>query len=415
MSRVNAPTSVLVSSGNQAVLAAGSTIDALSPGQIGFFDNNTKLSIGPLSNPVRDFFIAVGIDRTGSATLEDIKTSAGQYIQTKNVEAISYREYSAAQPMVAVVGNYKGACETDFAFKVEFRNQEIYRTIGNVQYTKTFAFRTDCCDECAGCPSGDANEVTQKLLAAISADADGLLEAVAIARQDIVTATVNAVSDTDMDTLDPSAGDVLTANDVIALLEFNAGTEDEANHLFSDVQITTVPLKVNQYCTVNLKYFNPRQTIIIPSLVEGFACSGEVTITQDAAFEEGSGYDIAQKEFHASGNSQNSPYVLSDATGVPTPIEVFADKNGKYDQFYLHYDLSSKAGWGEYLNNLDTLIAVPEADTDTRDDVAAVLDAIFAGNILGFDELSDVVAFATTGDVVSPTTDIDDVESDGLA
>jgi len=408
MSRVNAPQSVLVSSGNQAVLAAGSTVDALAPGQIGFFDNNTKLSIGPASN-VRDFFIAVGVDRTGSATLEDIKTSAGQYIQTKNVEAISFREHSAAQPMVAVVGDYQGACETDFAFRVEFRNQEIYRTIGNVQFQKTFAFRTDCCDECAGCPSGDANEITQKLIAAIEADADGLLVAAPVARQAVTIATHSTSADY-------AEGAVMTLADVQALLDFNEAEADETLHVFSDVQITSVPLAVNQYCTVNLKYFNPRQTILVPSLVEGFSCSGSVTVTQDAAFEEGNGYDVAQKEFHASGNSQNSPYVLSDATGVPTTIEVFADKTEKYDQFWIQYDLSSKAGWGEYLNNLDTLIAVPNGDTVTRNAVAGVLDALFSGNTLGFDALSDDVAAANTGDsVVSPTQDIDDESLDGIA
>lgn len=407
MSRNNAPTSVLVTSGNQAVLPAGSLIDALSPGQIGFFDADTKLSIN--GDRARDFFIAVGVDRTGSATLEDIVTSAGQKIQSRNVTGLTFREHTAAQPMVAVVGNYNGECETDYAVKIEFRNQQIYRTQGYNQFTKTYAFRTDCCDECAGCPSGDANEVTLKLLETLAADADGLLVGVPLARQAVTTATHGTSADF-------AAGDEMTVADVEALKAFNDGEADETLHVFSDVQMTTVPLAINSYCTVNLLYFHPRQTIVIPSLVDGFSCSGNVTITQDAAFEEGNGYDVAQKEFHASGNSQNLPYVLSDTTGVPRNIEVFADKSEKYDQFILEYDLSSKAGWGEYLNNLNTVIAVPNGDTATRDQIAQVLDGLFSGGAFGFDSIEDDVTASNTSDTaVSPTTDRDDVEGDGIA
>jgi hypothetical protein len=408
MSRNNAPTSVLVTSGNQEPLPLGSTIDALSPGQIGFFDANTKVSIDG-STPTRDFFIAVGVDRTGSGTLEDVLTSAGQRIETKNVSALSFREHTAAQPMVVVVGGYNGECETDYGLKIEFRNQQIYRTQGNVQFTKTYAFRTDCCDECAGCPSGDANEVTLKLLEAIAADVDGLLTSVPVARQAITAATHGT-------SVDYASGAVMTIADVEALKTFNDGEDDEANHVFSNVQITSVPQSINSYCTVNLLYFHPRQTILIPSLVDGFGCKGNITVTQDAAFEEGNGYDIAQKEFHASGNQQNLPYVLSDTTGVPRNIEVFAVKTEKYDQFILEYDLSSKAGWNEYLNNLNTVIAIPNQDTNTRDLVAQVFDTLLDAMTVGFDDLYDDAQASNVGDnVVSPTTDIDDVETDGLA
>jgi hypothetical protein len=408
MSRNNAVTSILVTSGDSAPLAAGATIDTLSPGQIGVFDANTKLSVDGSAN-VRDIFIAVGVDKTGSATLEDIVTSAGQKIQVKNVVGYNFREHSAAQPQIALISDYVGKCGYDYTFKVEFRNQQIYRTQGFNQFTKPYSFRTDSCTGCEDCPSGDANEVTLKLLNAIAQDIDGLLTAVPVARQALTIITHGTSANY-------AAGEVMSVADVEAILAYNAGEANEALHVFSDVQVTSVPLAVNDYCKVNLLYFHPRQTIMIPSVVDGFGTETNVTVTQEAAFEEGNGYDIAQKEFHAAGNQQNKPYVISDSTGVPISYDIFADKSEKYDQFTLEYDLKSSAGWLEYENNLRTVIAIPNQDTATRDGLAAILDGLLGQATVGFDALADDAAAADTGDtVVSPTTDIDDVTLDGQA
>jgi hypothetical protein len=413
MSRNNDVSRVLVTSGNVAVLAAGSDISALAIGQIGVFDAETGVAIDG-SSPKRNFFLAVGLDRDGDASMDDIKQSSGQYIQRTGVKFYQFREHSAPQPQIGLIGDYKGDCDTEYAVKFEFRDQEIYRTQGFNQFTKTYAIQTDCCDDCATCPSGDANEITQKLLAEIALDETPMITAVAVARQAIVTATVNAATATyDMTTVDPAAGDPLVAADLLAMIEWNALQPDETTKLFSDVEYTTVQKAVNAYCTVNLKYFHPRGIVALVSLVDGFNCNGVTSISQTIAFEEGAGYDIAQKEWHNSGNAQNSPYVLSDATGVPPALDSFAVKTAKYDQFSLEYDLQSESGWLEYNNNLSTIIAVPVADTVTRNSVATVLDAQLLG--LGFDPKADDAAAANVGPtVVSPTTDIDDVDLDGI-
>lgn len=408
MSRNNDVFQVLVTTGNLAPLAAGSTIDALAPGQIGVFDEETKLSIDGTSL-VRNFFVAVGIDRDGDTITDDISKSAGQLIQRTNMRFYSFRPHTAAQPMVAELVNYKADCDTDYAFKLEFRNQEIYRRQGYAQFSKTYAIRTSCCDNCADCPSGDANEITLLLLTEMNNDVHGLVTATAIARQPVTTATHGT-------SVDYAIGDVMTVADVEALIAFNAGETDATLHVFSDIRMTTVPVAVNKFCDINLKYYAPRQTVIIPSLVEGFGCNGSVSITQEAAMEEGSGYDIRQKEYHAGAwNGRPGPYRASTATGLAQGgIEYFAEDKIKYDQFSLTYDQFSVAGWLEHLNNLATIIAIPSSDVLTSDGLVVILDNLLTP--LGFDALSDDVALADTDDtVVEPTADIDDADGDGIA
>lgn len=396
MSRNNDVTRVMVTKGNAACLADGAAIGTLAVGQIGIFDSETNLAIDGSVVP-RNFFMAVGLDRDGDAAMDDILQSSGQLIQTRNVKQFTYREHTAAQPMIVDVIDYSGSCETGYAIKLEFRNQELYRTQGFVQSTKTYTIMTDCCDDCStDCPTDDANNVTIKFLTAFAADTDALVTALPLARSamTIITHDVNA---------DYAAGDVILESDLDAMIIYNAA--NAGSEVYSDLQLTTVALAVNNYCNVNLLYFAPRQTFIITSLIDvGFSCNGSTVVAQEMANEEGNGYDVAQKEYHSSGNQNNQPYVLSTANGVALDIVTWADKTDHYDQFYLQYNQDSQAGWLEFMSNLSTTVAVPAADTVTRNSLAAVLDGVLAG--LGFDALADDVATANVDvAVVSPTTD----------
>lgn len=396
MSKNNDVARILVTKGNAACLANGAAIGTLAVGQVGVFDAETNLAIDGSVVP-RNFFIAVGLDVDGDTVMDDILQSSGQHIQTKNVKAFTYREHTAAQPMIVNVVDYAGSCDTGYAVKLEFRNSENYRTQGFVQSTKTFTIKTDCCDDCStDCPTDDANNVTIKFLEAFAADTDSLVTALPIARS-AMTIITHAVA------ADYAAGDVILDADLEAMKTFNL-TAAAGDEVYSDLQLTTVALSVNSYCNVNLKYFHPRQTIIIASLIDaGFSCNGSTVVAQEVAYEEGNGYDVAQKEYHTSGNQNNQPYVLSVANGVANNIVTWADKAGHYDQFYLQYNQEAQAGWLEFMGNLSTMIAVPIADTVTRNSIAAVLDGVLAG--LGFDALGDDVATANvSATVVSPTT-----------
>lgn len=94
-------------------------------------------------------------------------------------------------------------------------------------------------------------------------------------------------------------------------------------------------------------------------------------------------------------------------------FEYFADENTKYDQIYLVYDHFSTAGWGEYLNNLMSLVAIPETDTVTRNGFLAVVDAILAGR--GFEPLADDAATANVSPTVVEKTSAKAVDKNGLS
>lgn len=405
MSKNNDVARVLVTTGNAACLADGSAIGSLAVGQIGVFDANTNLAIDGSVIP-KEFFLAVGLDKDGDAAMDDILQSSGQFIQTKNVSAFTYREHTAAQPMIVKVANYAGKCDEDFAVKLEFRNQEIYRTQGYVQHTKTYSAHTGCCEGCEDCPTGDANEVTQVLLAAFAADPNAMVTALPLARSAMTILTHSVAADY-------SAGDVILEADLDAMITFNL-TAAAGDEVYSDLQLTTVPLAMNTYCNVNLKYFAPRQTIVLPSLVgAGFDCNGVSSTTQEAANEEGSGYDVKQKEYHTSGNQNNQPYVLSTATGTASYIETNAVESIKYDQFYLQYTQEAQAGWLEFISNLSTTIAVPGTDTVTRNSLATILDAVLLGS--GFDALADDAATGNVDPAVVAPTSAKTPATDGIA
>tara|TARA_R110000796_G_scaffold231853_2_gene349876 strand:- start:867 stop:2087 length:1221 start_codon:yes stop_codon:yes gene_type:complete len=406
MSQNNDVFKVLVADNNIAVLAAGSAPSALAVGQVGFFDAETNIST---VTPTRNFYVAVGVDIAGGTTLNSLAVSAGQNIQSKNIRALSFRGHTASQPMIVEVSGFQADCDTDYAVKVEFRNQEIYRRQGFNQFTKTYTVRTSCCEDCATCPSGDANEITSLLVAEIALDESGILTAERIARDTLTIATHGTAANY-------AIGDVILEADLTAMIAFNALQPDETTKVFSDVRLTTVELAVKNFCNVNLLYYYPRQTKIIVSLVEGFSCNGSSAVTQEYAAEEGNGYDIQQKEFHSGGWDNNpGPYRLSTATGMAKTINYLADKGTPYDQFWLTYGHSYQAGFLQgQLDDLATLVAIPEANTTARDSFVAVLDAVVAG--LGFDPLADDVAVVSaTSTVVEPTTDFDDVDTDGIA
>lgn len=475
MSRNNNVFQVLVTKGDQRVLPAGQAIDTLAPNQIGVFDADTNLSIDG-SSPTKNFFLAVGVDRDGDATVEDINTSAGQLIQRRNMRTYTFRPHTAAAPMIAELTGFTAECDTDYAVKLEFRNQEIYRRQGYNQFTKTYAVRTSCCENCnTDCPSGNCQELANLIVDEINADTkDGLATAALFVNQATlqisggassagdITVTANGETVTvtlaGTETADQVAAAVAaafaastvnlatvllstvtftekvsTSNNTSAIV-FGAGatgvtavagsfasavvdsaTLETLTNVCAGVRMTTVPVAVNRFCDINLKYYNPRQTVIIPSLVEGFNCNGTVTITQEVAFEEGSGYDIKQLEYKAGGwNGRPGPYKVLQATGTAqTGFEYFAEDAVKYDQYWLGYDQESVAGWIEHKNGLETCIAIPDDDTTTRDELAAVLDGLFSP--LGFDRLADDAAASSTVDtVVEETADRDDTNLDGI-
>ena len=403
MARNNDVFQVLVTSGNYEVLLVGKKVADLNPGQIGVFDANTNLAIdGTLGN--RNFYLAVGLDLNGDGVTDEVAKSTGSHIQKKNIQFYSFRPHTPGRPMKVVLKDYTADCETEYGIKLELRNQEIYRSQGYNQFTKTYSIVTGCCDGCEPtCPSGDANEITKLLFINISNDPTGLVKANILPRGDVSAAGVVP---------NPSTGH-LTLADIETIMAFNATQPDPSTFVYTDLEIETVTQAINNFCSVNLKYFYPRETVVIATKIAGFKCNGTLEVTQNAAFEEGNGYDIKQLEYEAKGWKE-SPYRLSTLNGVADERVFNTDVKTKYDQLALTHDQFSQGAWLEYFTNQATLVAIPATDTDTRGSLIAVL-----GNLiqpLGFDALVDDAVNANTDPTVSePTTDIDDVTLDGIA
>lgn len=405
MSRNNDVFQVLVTKDNQALAAAGTSVADLSPGQIGVFDFNSNLAVDGTAQ-VRNFYLAVGLDTDGDGVTDDIAKSAGSHIQNRNIRYYSFKPHSAGQPLQVALTGYTADCETEYGIKLELRNQEIYRTQGYNQFTKTYSIVTSCCDGCdPTCPSGDANEITKQLKENINNDPTGLVVAEATARQALTTATHGTSTDY-------AAGDVVTDADVDALMVFNAAQADPSTYVYTDLLITTVTQKIHAFCDVNLMYFYPRETFANITKIAGFKCNGTVETVQELAFEEGSGYDVKQQEYFAKGWTE-SPYRVSTLNGVADYKTYNAVATEKYDIFALTYDQFSVGAWLEYLNNEATIIAVPEADTITRNALAGVLDLLLEGH--GFDELADDVAASDVDpEVVEQVVDKTEA-TDGIA
>ena len=381
MSRNNDVFQVLVTKGNQAVLAAGNEVTDLLPGQAGVFSFESNLSIDG-TVPTRNFYVAVGLDEDGDGVTDNIRKSAGSHIQTRNIAFYSYRPFEAGRPMILEFKDFKTKCGEQYGIAIEFRNQQIYRTQGYVQFKVNYVVEGICCDGCStGCESGDDNLVAKKLVDAINNDPRGFVKA------EMFNTTTNAVV-TDYDAF-------VTAN-----LAVNTDS-NPANDVKLGVRITSIPQKINKYMGIDTKYFHMRETFLVPSKLIGFECNGKFSVKQTAKVTQGLGYDIQYLEYLAGGwNGNPGPYRTYKVNGLAKPITYVAETNKQYGILALTYDQFSVGGWLEYLNNEATVIAIPQADSVTRASLLGVIDKL--AKLSNFDALADDAAGYN---VATPETD----------
>ena len=345
MSRGNNVFQVLVPSGDQALAAEGTALDALAPGQLGIFSYKTNLAIlGADKAESKNFYLAVGVDKTGSGNLEDINKSSGTHIQARNVVGFTARCYTPPQPKIVEITDFSVNCEEEYGIKFEIRNQQAYRVHGYNQVIKTFLVKGSDCLGCEECGEGDCIDLVDKLVKDVNADVDGLILAEAIATEAITIAANGTAADY-------AVGDVVPATEFAALQAFNA---DEANtDVCLGLRFTMQPQALERFCDINLNYFSPRQTDVIVTKVDGFEKTGVITVTQEIVYEEGSGYDVRQLEYEAGGwNGKPGPYRVSETLGTArNGFEYYAEANEKYVVINLEYDQASIAGWLEHKNN----------------------------------------------------------------
>ena len=381
MSRNNDVFQVLVTKGNQAVLAAGNKVTDLLPGQAGVFSFESNLSIDG-TVPTRNFYVAVGLDEDGDGVTDNIRKSAGSHIQTRNIAFYSYRPFEAGRPMILEFKDFKTKCGEQYGIAIEFRNQQIYRTQGYVQFKVNYVVEGVCCDGCStGCESGDDNLVAKKLVDAINNDPRGFVKA------EMFNTTTNAV---------------VTNYDAFVAANLTVNTDSDPNNdVKLGVRITSIPQKINKYMGIDTKYFHMRETFLVPSKLIGFECNGEFSVKQTAKVTQGLGYDIQYLEYLAGGwNGNPGPYRTYKVNGLAKPITYVAETNTQYGILALTYDQFSVGGWLEYLNNEATVIAIPQADSVTRASLLGVIDKL--AKLSNFDGLTDDAAGYS---VATPETD----------
>ena len=351
-----------------SLLQAGDAIEDLNIGQLGAFDAATNVAVDQFTSPMpKEIFFALAY--TTDAGNTDYRFSAGQLIQRQGVSGFTEKLCSQGSPMKVTVGNFKAECDTEYGIRVEFRNAKINRIQGYNQFSKAYMVTTPCCDDCTeGCGSLDANVLTQLFVTNINADESGLVIAQPVARQPLTIAT-HGVSQ------NYSTGQVMTDADVAQLIVFNS-TAAPADLVFADFQLVSQPLSIGSFCQVNLHYYKLLETVLIVSLIEGFGCSGATTVNEYPTYAEGTGINIQQKEYHASGWNGSGPYKLSQVTGTAYGnINYLADKNTNYDQIILEYNQTSESGWMEYSNPLSTIFAYPCDDCNLADSIKDLLTA----------------------------------------
>ena len=410
MSRNNDVFNVLVA--ETTLTTAGKSVSELAPKQIGVFNADTNLSLAASSTAPKGFYLAVGVaDKSNPAILGDIVTSAGQLIQKENVKFYQAQKYSAGLPEIVEITNFTAKPDSEYAIKFEFRNQRIYNQQGYNQFSKTYVVKTSC----GTTSEGDPVELVTKFLEALNNDGTGMFKAEAIAGGTLLTVTtaptvagditvsigdvdiavtvaatdtaaeaatkiaagINAATTTDAKAV-ASGATVQISNIVIG----TEATVDEgttlavvtvtggnavidlatiAEGVTPGIRVTTNPLAVNEFCNINTLYLKPRETVMIVSLTSGFDCGGIVEVIQDVVYEQGSGYDVRQREYKAGGwNGKPGPYRVSELNGVASNgFKYFSDTDTKYNRVNLTYDQFSIGGWQEYLNNLATEIYFP--------------------------------------------------------
>jgi hypothetical protein len=391
MSANNPVFQVLIPTGDQAVLAAGSRVTALAVGQIGVFSAETGLSLNAagVANE-RAIFLAVGVDEDGDTVMDSIRVSAGQNIQRKGVTDYTLRCYNPERAHIVDITDFSGIqCESSYTFKVEFRgNTQAYQNYGFNQFAKTFSVRTGCCGAGCDCPDGDCNELAELFVNAVNADTDGIVKA------DYLDFTTT-----------PGSPVVVAAAGVDAWIVANPG-------LCLGVRLTSVASKLYAYCNIPLRYYKMRQFKMTVSVLEPLSCKAVTATFQEPSFGEGQGTDIGWLEYEAGGwNGKPGPYRVGELVGTALgEFERFSTNGAIYNQVNLHYMNEVVAGWEQNKSKLNTIIAIPctNGANVTLTALLTILDA-FTDN---FDALVDDVALCTCNTVAF--TSAASVTTDGI-
>jgi hypothetical protein len=380
-------TQVLATKGNQALIGADKFVTDLLPGQLGFFNADTKKSIVSTSDftKARKFFIAVGVDTDGDGTADEVRYQAGESVQKEGIRNLTFTPASAERGQKFLISALKADCDTEYLLKMEFFGPMLMETHGHNRITKQYSVKTSCCDNCTtGCATGSCVELATKLVESLNLDTEKLFKA---------------------SLMDPTTGTVIT--DIVTW------AADPANaDLCPNIEIETLPKGIAVKCGFNFNYDKVRTILVQPYLISGFSCAGKIQETQAASPATGKAYDLKYFEEIAFGYKNNNSVYRLLGPGIQKNYYSIIDGSKNYDIFWLQNSYEIHTGSEEFQNMMQTILAVPEGDAVTVRAIAVMFSAL-----PNFDSLVDETANAD----VSPTAPeneilvVPDVDTDGIA
>ena len=342
MSYENKVFQVLVTSGNQALAAAGQSVDDLPVGQLAIVNFDTGKTIATVDNSVKTFqFFVKAPDGDFYKTPEIVKDQI-VYAHKANAQE--------AQPQRIKIKDYKLAdCDTTYTLYFQLANTKELRIYSNPVWAKTFSVVVGC----PNCDSENPNKLTAALVHAINNDNEGVLKAWATKRSD---------------------GSVIADIDAFVASTEGADYSDPAN--LSDLVVETVPVKLGEICNgISDMYAHPRVTTMDIGLRDGFECNnGTVETLQDPQPAIGSGVDIQHLEMIAGGwNDLSGPYRKSNYGFLPRfNRHVVADPNKNYVQYTLGFEINIPGLITPIPHYNDVIIAVPSEDNTTTGSLDAL-------------------------------------------
>jgi hypothetical protein len=345
---------ILAPSGNQALLAAGKTVQDLLPGQLGIFSRLTNQVLNP-ANPAEltGIYMALGVDENVDGVVDNVFFSAGQYIQSRGFLAMEKKAYTAPVTKIVKITNLQAVPSTEYGFRIYFTSGELLQINGFQTPIKTYMVRTpdpSLCPTCENCGGCNCQILAKMLAEAINTDNEKLL-------------TAAVLDDT---------GAVVT--DVDAWIADTANAEKCLS-----LQLTANNEQIWRWCAIPMNYNWLREVDFKVAIVGGFQqtpCT--VATTQELVYEQGSGYDLKWQEYFA-GGWYGRPGVFRQyaVNGLPQLGFYYTiDDTKKYNQYSFLYDLRSDSGWRHYDNNLETNVCIPNTDTATIGAFEAAINAI---------------------------------------
>lgn len=153
------------------------------------------------------------------------------------------------------------------------------------------------------------------------------------------------------------------------------GSTANANEIMQ-LEVTVSAAQLYNYAQINLNYLNPRTTDAFLSMI-GFGTDTTSTITTALVYEDGAGYDIAQREYVAAG-WEGSPYRQSALYGLAFDNK-YPPLANKADQYWVASITHENIGIGggeKYHTSLLNEIALPTANTTAINSVSAIIHRI---------------------------------------